>query len=568
MHPKVLHITPWMLTLALVGAVSPNLLNAGSTAPPPSAAGPAADEKTGARIEAFVRQFHDEGLFNGVVLVAEHGRPVLAKGYGFANIEWSVPNTVDTKFRIASLTKQFTALLALQLVAEHRLDLDKTVSDYLPAYPRDNGARITVHQLLNHTAGIPEYTWTGDLIDAQTPVRPDEFIKRFWAQPLMFEPGTGFSYSNSGYYVLGVILERITGRSYEELLHERVLDPLGMTDTGYDHVEDVLPRRATGYLRVFGGRENPRYRYVDPARQVVYRAASDYELPIYRDMVTLYAAGAMYSTAGDLLKWDRALAEGRLLPAALYRTWFRAGRGNYGCGLFTARVPVPDVGAFFDDFEGYRPAADDRRPRTTVQYHTGSVNGFISSIARFPDEDRVVILLNNTGMTRLPELNAGIVSILHGVPALPPRHSIAERVARTMVQDGVAQGRAEYAALRARRDEDYFVSANEIATLADSLQRLGRTKESVALLELGSETFPDSVKCLDRLAAAYDASGNAESARASSKKLLLQLAADKRLSARERDELRRAASERLTRLDGNDRNSSAGDARRVGSPNG
>jgi CubicO group peptidase (beta-lactamase class C family) len=558
------------LLLAVMVPLSANPLNAANIAAPPPAPAGGPGEQLAERIDSFLAPFHNEGLFNGVVLVAEHGQVLFSKGYGLANIEWNVPHTPDTKFRIASLTKQFTAMLVLQSIADGKLRLDGTISEYLAEYPKENGGSITVDELLHHTAGIPEYTWTGDLINAQLPDRPADFIKRFSSLPLMFRPGSSFSYSNSGYYVLGVILERITGKPFEQLLHERILDPLGMRNSGYDHVEDVLPQRATGYLRVLAGRENPRYRYLDPARPVVYRAVTDFELPIYRDMITLYSAGAMYSTANDLVRWDRALAEGKLLPRELADFYFKPARSNYACGWFVGRVPAADATSFFEDFEGWRAQASDRRPSIAVEYHTGSVNGFISSIARLPDEDRVIIVLNNTGMTRLPEINSGILAVLHGATPAPPHHSLAEKIAHTMLEGGIEAGAHEFRDIRTRKDATYIVSANEISAVATTLTRLHHGKEAIALLELGTEAFPTSTKCLDGLADAYQASGNADSARASLRKLLAQIAGDTRLTAREREEMRRTAVERLSHLgDGNAPDgTSAGDSRHVGSPDG
>lgn len=538
-------------------------------APAPAVA-PEAEPDPGlaSRVDAYVSQYYGEGVFNGVVLAADRGKVVLAKGYGHANVEWQAPNAPDIKFPIASITKQFTAMLVLQDVAAGRLRLDATISDYLPGYPAETGRRITIRQLLNHTAGIPEYTWTGDLIEAQVPDRPEQFLKRFSHLPLVFQPGTSFAYSNSGYYVLGVILERVNGKPYEQLLHERILDPLGMKDSGYVHVEDVLPKSATGYLRVLTGRENPRYRYLDPARPGFRRDVTSYEKPVYRDMITLYAAGAMYSTVLDLYRWDRALAKGDMLPLELLAAYVKPGRGNYAFGWFVADLPLAQVRDFLDNFEGWRPKAGSAKT-TQVQWHTGSVNGFTTSIVRIPERDLVVVLLNNTGMTRLADINAGIIGLIAGTPVPPLRHSVAERVAQTLLQQGPEAARRQFRELRDRRDGNYYVSLNEVNTLGQTLLRLKEPNAAVALLELGTETFPRSPKILDALAQAYATAGDNPAARNANQKLLA-LVQDRAVSNQDRDQYRRHATDRLARLP--DANGTAhttgGDSRRVGSPNG
>ncbi len=519
------------------------------------------------RLDAYLAQYQAEGILNGTVLVAEHGRVVLARGYGFADVEWRVPNAPDTRFRVASLTKAFTAMLVMQDVAAGRLRVDGRVGDYLPEYPSVEGRRITIAQLLNHSAGLPEYTWTADLIEAQVPDRPQDFIRRFAHDPLLFKPGTSFSYSNSGYYLLGLILERLEGAPYERILKERLLDPLGMLDSGYEHPQDVVPRMASGYLRVLAGRENPRYRYQDPGRRAWYREESRLEKPIYRDMVTLYAAGAMFSSAHDLYRWDRALASGRLLPPDLMQYYFRAGRGNYACGWFAARVDADQLPRFLEDFESFkpRPAGD----ATDVQWHTGSVNGFVTSMLRQPEHDRVVILLNNTGMTRLAEINAGLVALLDGRAPARMRRSVAEHAALAALQGGPEAGARLFRDLRENRDE-YYVSQNELVTISGALQRIARPKEAVAVLEAGLETYPGSAKVLDHLAQAYLAAGDSVAARSATRRLLALLQDGKAVPAREREDLRRSASERLTRIEseGQSHATGAGEPNAPASPRG
>src|SRR5262249_34789858 len=193
--------------------------------------------------------------------VCDHDRVILKKGYGLANREWNVPNAPDVKFRLGSLTKQFTATLVLQLVAKGSIALDGRIADYLPYYRKDTGSRVTIHQLLTHTSGIPSYTddpaFLADVSRNYYPVA--DFVKKFCSRDLDFEPGTRFHYDNSGYFILGAILEQITNKPYEALLKEKILAPLGMRDSGYDHHAEIMPRRAAGYQRGLGTVDNAPY---------------------------------------------------------------------------------------------------------------------------------------------------------------------------------------------------------------------------------------------------------------------------------------------------------------------
>src|SRR5262245_21230981 len=206
------------------------------------------------RLETLLRRFQELGLFNGSVLVADRGQVALKKGYGLANMEWGIPNTADTKFRLGSISKQFTATLIMQLVEQGKLDLNAPVTRYLTDYPARTGAKITIHQLLNHTSGIVGYTeiptWSATI---RNPYKPTAFLEFFSKLDLLFEPGAKFSYSNSGYFLLGAILEKVTGQTYEQLLRERILAPLGMNDSGYDSTQPLLSKRAAGYDKQFDG---------------------------------------------------------------------------------------------------------------------------------------------------------------------------------------------------------------------------------------------------------------------------------------------------------------------------
>lgn len=328
------------------------------------------------RIDALMQRKANSAQFNGTVLVAMQGRVVYERAFGFADFEWNVPNDLQTKFEIGSMTKQFTALLVLQLVNERRLRLDGHISDYLPYYRPDTGTRVTVHELLTHTSGIPNFLTLPGFLDGQasrTHYSTEDFVRKFCTGDLEFEPGSKFKYSNSGYFILGAILERVTGQPYEALLRERIFDPLGMKNSGYAHTESLIPHRARGYERSAGSVSNARF----------------------YDMSIPFSAGALYSTVGDLYKWDQALYTDRLLPAVYRDLLFRPNLENYGYG-WGLLVPKEN-----------QPFAGEPIPM-----HGGAIFGFQSLIQRMLRERDLIVLLDNTDDSTLLKIAMDIRQII------------------------------------------------------------------------------------------------------------------------------------------------------------
>ena len=248
--------------------------------------------------------------FSGAVLVARKGKILLSRGYGEANREWKVPISPTTKFRIGSITKQFTATLIMQLQEQHKLNVPDPICQYLDPCP-EVWKPITIRQLLSHTAGIPNYTDEPGF-DQKEPLHwsVDKLIEMFRNKPLDFAPGSDWRYSNSGYVLLGAIIEKITGKSFEDMLKEQILVPVGMSDSGIDHREVVLDRRAAGYSLKDG---------------VVVNAT-------FVDLSWAYSAGAMYSTTLDMYKWDRALRGESVLPRVALKEMWTPVRNRYGYG--------------------------------------------------------------------------------------------------------------------------------------------------------------------------------------------------------------------------------------------
>jgi D-alanyl-D-alanine carboxypeptidase len=321
--------------------------------------------------------------FHGSVLVAKDGKVLLAKGYGLANAEHDVPNTAETKFRLGSITKQFTATAILLLQDQGKLKVEDPISKHLTDAPKA-WEKVTIHHLLTHTSGIPSYTDDPAYGKSMTkPETVDSMIARFKDKPLEFEPGSKFHYDNSGYFLLGAILEKVSGKSYEAFLKQAIFEPLEMKDTGYDRPATVLPKRASGYDRTGDGLANAPY----------------------LDMNQPFAAGSLYSTVGDMFKWDRALKAGKLLSKESMAAMFTPFKDKYAYGWATG------------DHKGHKRVG-----------HGGGINGFATDFERFPDDDVCVVVLCNVLPANPGKVAADLASIVFGETVAPPKARVAVKV--------------------------------------------------------------------------------------------------------------------------------------------
>jgi CubicO group peptidase (beta-lactamase class C family) len=241
-------------------------------------------------INDIVAAYVESGDIHGNVLVAKQGTVLYAKAFGTANMEWDIPNEVDTRYRIYSMSKQFTAMLVMQLVEEGKIDVHKPISTYLPYYRKDVGERVTVRHLLTHTHGIAEHYERLPVFLVPEPTR--EMVEKYFSNELDFEPGTQFRYSGLlGYILLGAIIESVAGQPYEQVLQERIFDPAGMGNSTYLDYRKLIENRAADYTRTDHDIEHRIQAY-----------------PIHAD-----GASGIVSTAGDLLLWDQALYSNALL---------------------------------------------------------------------------------------------------------------------------------------------------------------------------------------------------------------------------------------------------------------
>jgi CubicO group peptidase (beta-lactamase class C family) len=322
-----------------------------------------------ARMEQVVQSYIQNNGFMGTVLVARGTDIVFNKAYGLANVELSVPNTPGTRFRLGSITKQFTAASILLLEEQGKLRLEDPIRKHMPDAPAAWDA-ITLYHLLTHTSGIPNFTAMKEyaaLKGVNTPV--EKTIATFRDTPLDFPPGEKMSYSNSGYLVLGWVIEKVSGSSYAAFVQERIFSPLGMKDSGYDSNTAIIPRRAAGYVPGQGGPSNAGYIHMS--------------IP--------HAAGALYSSTEDLLRWEQALFGGKVVSPASLQKMTTPNKNDYALGL----VVRSDNG---------------RR----VVSHGGGIDGFNTALSYYPDTRTTIAVLANINGPAPDRMAGQLGALAHG----------------------------------------------------------------------------------------------------------------------------------------------------------
>ena len=335
------------------------------------------------KVDAYIRAQEGQGAFRGSVLVGIDGRIVFEKGYGYADEEWGAKNTPTTKFRIASLTKQFTGASILLLQERHLLQIQDPIQKYVSGLP-PSWQSITLHQLLTHTSGIPNYAEIEhvDSVLNRTGATMRELVEVAATKPLEFQPGTQLHYTNTGYALLGLVIEKVSGLSYAEFLQRNIFDPLGMKDSGYDVQSAILPQRASGYMRKDNHIENADF----------------------IDMSIPNASGSVYSTVEDMYRWNEGVANGKFLSAASMEAMFNV----YSETLFQGQ------------HYGYGVVLAERFGKT-LYYHGGGVKGFETVLQRYPKEHLSIVVLENLDPTAPWNVGDQIASYLFHQP-LPTSH--------------------------------------------------------------------------------------------------------------------------------------------------
>lgn len=326
--------------------------------------------QNGAKLDEAVQALAKDGKFMGSILVARGDEVLLSKGYGSADLEKQIPNDPKTKFRLASVTKQFTAAAILLLEERGKLKIDAPVKKYLPDVPAA-WDKVTIFHLLTHTSGIPSFT---DFPEYQLlrvyPATPAQLVARFRDKPLEFAPGEKWNYSNSGYVLLGYLLEKVSGEPYAKFVKENIFAPLGMKDSGYDSNEEVIEHRATGYAREASG----------PVKAA------------YIHMSIPFSAGALYSTTEDLLRWEQGLFGGKLLKAESLQKMTTPFKSGYALG----------VGVLTKD--GHKAVS-----------HNGGIEGFRTHLSYYPEDKITIAVLGNLESSAGEKIASKLAELLFGV---------------------------------------------------------------------------------------------------------------------------------------------------------
>lgn len=357
---------------------------------------PSADQVK-ARVDEYMNAVLRVDGFSGTILIARDGKPVVSRGYGMANIELNVPNTPETIFRLGSVTKQFTAMSIMMLQERGKLSVSDPMCKYIAECP-DTWKPITIKNLLTHTSGITNYTGFKDFATTTIlPITTTAMTERLEKEPLEFAPGEKFAYSNSGYYLLGAIIEKASGKTYKDFLQENIFTPLGMGSTGYDDPLRIIMHRAAGYQKQAGK---------------VINAS-------YMDMTVPYAAGSLYSTTGDLLVWDQALYTEKLVSKKSLDEIFTPWKGEAGYGYGWG------IGKKFD--------------RREIS-HGGGIYGFATQIARYPDDRVTVVVLSNIQAAPAGQIAGNLAAIVFGAAYETPK----ERIVITLDQKILEKYTGEY----------------------------------------------------------------------------------------------------------------------------
>jgi CubicO group peptidase (beta-lactamase class C family) len=340
------------------------------------------------KIDEYLELYTKLWAFSGSIAAVKDGKILFKKAYGYANIEHKVENTTETKYKIWSITKQFTAAAILILEERGLLRVEDSLKKYFPDLVELN-PQITIHHLLTHTSGIFNYSNlpNSHKVFQRMHHEKENLIKMFASKPLDFEPGTQWNYSNTGYYLLGILIEKLTGKTYSEFLTENIFLPLGMLNTGVDDEKTIIENKASGYY--LNGNDLIRCNYIN--------------------MNLISSSGAMYSTVQDLLIWDQALNNDKLLSKKSIEKMNTQYSNNYGYG-----VSIDMIG------------------NRKVVNHNGGCEGFLAEIHRYVDDDFAVVVLSNYGFTGVNNLCKVIAAIAFGekyvMPAKPEEFSLAAEI--------------------------------------------------------------------------------------------------------------------------------------------
>ena len=406
-----------------------------------------------AKLSDIMQSYHNYNMFDGAVLVAENGKVVYKGAFGLANREWNIPNKTNTKFMIGSVSKPLTATLMLIQVQKGLIDLNKTLADYLPEFKNKPAANVTIKQLLGHTSGMPNYDITKDFfprISRQNFSRED-YVKVYIDSAISFEPGSRYFYSSWGYFTLGYIMERVTGKTYSQLMKEDIFDKAGMANSGSYHHMQIVPNRATGYDYSFGG----------------FTSAD------FRDQSNTMGTGDLYSTVDDLFKFHIAISNNTLLNKQLTDEMFTPGirPARYGYGWFNQNFK-------------YTPADS-----VAANFHLGMTEGFISFMLRIPSTNSFTIILCNSSPTDFFGITKNLIKTLYNKP-VAIKQPVHKKMETYISQLGAVKAVEAYKKMKADTAH-YYIDWISMNFIAEQLLNLKRYEDARIIAENNAVEFPD-----------------------------------------------------------------------------
>jgi CubicO group peptidase (beta-lactamase class C family) len=440
----------------------------------------AAQTPTAKRLAAKVDEYMNAAAkfekFSGNILIARDGVPVVTRSYGMANFELKVPNTPKTVFQIGSVSKQFTAMAIMQLQERGKLNINDSICKYLEDCPAV-WQPITIRHLLTHTSGIPGFSTLPDW-DERISVLPytrTGFVKEFRDLPLQFVPGEKFQYSNSGYYLLGLIIERTSGKSFREFLSENIFVPLGMKSSNYNEHPALVPNRATGY----------------------YWELDSFISAPNENLALSFASSGIYTTVEDLLLWDKALYTEKLVSRKSLKEIFTP---------FTKGAPEGDQYSY-----GFGWNIGKKFDRHSIS-HSGRHNGYKAYIIRFPSERVTVLVQGNSDRANATRTGTNLAAIVFGSPYTLPVPQGSDMLLATIKEKGIDTALQQYRNLKRTQPQQYNFNEPErtLNVIGYALLRQRKVKEAIGVFKLNVELFPQSGNPHDSLGEAYMLNGDKE----------------------------------------------------------
>jgi len=432
-----------------------------------------------------MKLYHEYGLFSGAILVAENGKPVYQNSFGLANLELDVPHTSDMKFVIGSMTKQFTAVLILQMVENGKMKLDDPIIKHIPNYPTTRGNDITIHHLLSHSSGLHHWGGIDGFIGSKDlhHYEKDSIMNLFTTLKERNKPGERFRYSSIGYYLLGIALENVSGKTYKELLQEKIFDPLKMVNSSLYNSNEIIKNKATPY----------RYNFL----------TAKYDNAEYRDPSTTFSTGGIITTTNDLLKWDQALYTNSLLSKSSIELLLKPNFDRYSYGFnVNLRGQHSDL---------------------NVRWHGGLVTGYRSQIVRLIDENKTIIFLTNRRDTDANGITNKLVSILFNREYELPKKSLFKLILEKTANESVEGAISEVNRLHKIKPENYSLNDIQIIRAGLELKSDGAYNKAIKLMEAALELYPETsykIFSLFQIAQCYSELKNSNKANEFAKKVL------------------------------------------------